>query len=143
VGEYMSQEKRVSVNKLEKIARSKFGYKQIYIDGERLSYRNMRDSVIESLVKEYADIKKIVSEIQPQFSLLKEALLIRHFTICGLEKLDLTKKQDILKLINGTNDLYDITLESEDVKYLNKIMTLFSEEDIKKIDDKLKLQTFI
>ncbi|QSF43269.1 hypothetical protein [Paenibacillus tianjinensis] len=135
----MSQEKRVSINKLEKIARTKFGYKQIYIDGEKLSYcENMRDSVIESLVNEYKEIRNTVFEIQPQFLFLKEALLIRHFTICGLEKLDLSKKNDIVKLINGTNDLYDITLESEGIKYLNKIMTLFSKSDIDKIYNKLK-----
>ncbi|OMD75288.1 hypothetical protein [Paenibacillus odorifer] len=129
----------VSVEKIEIMARKKFGYyKKSYIDGQLFRHDEVfRDSVIDELVKEYEDLKPIVDKTKPRFNFLKEALIIRHFSLFGFEKYKFGRKSDIEKLIEYTNNLYDISLESENNKYLDKIMSLFPKSEIKRVEERI------
>ncbi|WP_405168517.1 hypothetical protein [Paenibacillus sp. FSL H3-0286] len=131
-------EVRLRSEKIENRAREKFGYRKTYIDGELFRYReNFRDSTIDELVKEFIELKPIIDKTKPRFLFIKEALIIRHFTLYGFENLKFARKADIEHLICNTNDLYDTTLENEEVKYLDKIMSLFDCSEIKKVEKRL------
>lgn len=126
-------------NKVEEIANGKFiGYKKVFVDGDSFQFREFfRDSKIDELVKEYNVLKQIIKKSNPTFQLLKEGLIIRHFTLYGFESLQFAKKSDISTFITGVYNLYDVKVQSEGVSYLSKIMSLFNEDEIKKVEMRL------
>lgn len=111
-------------------------YKASYfiIGEQKLTYKTkFRHSCLVTLAEEYALNHEQIKKMFPTFKLIKEALIIRHFTNFGLR---FAKYSDanIQKLVGRTIDLVDLPYEEEDTSIFDKIMSLFPKSELEKVD---------
>lgn len=132
-------EKDLTIDEVSKAVDNTFTLKKVIIDDRTFSYyENFRNSEIEILVSEYHDIYDKVHEINPNFNLLKEGLIIKHFTRIGLERMSFSMHRDIKRFMKNIIQLNDMQSKSEDISYLDKFMSVFSKDDIAKVEKKLE-----
>lgn len=106
----------------------------INFGGVRLTYdTKFRKTRLELLAEEYVKFSPKIEKCDSKFGHYKELLIIRYFTNFGFEKYSYTDN-GTRTMIKRVRDLLDLPYEDENISMLDKIISLFPEEELKLID---------